>query len=309
MKTLIGSNIYKTIFGIYCRWPDDAPGSSYILINRQALGDIFLGVRRQRKSRLNGVAMLREVAKVLAVDDDAASKVTDAFLDVVVPQPDVIGGTIYAAVRAAMKANAPEAMLEDVDVEMGGTRMLRALTAIPGIVKVVRRSIWSPEQIVGMFDNPYRFEQLVQVPDDREQRAPYSWELPGTHSWEDIMRNLHGSSGSVRGGGAAASPRHKSEEMQFKKRRVHDCAGGGTDGPCVICLDRMATVILIPCMHNTLCMPCTTSYVEEKGCRECPTCRGKIMDDYGYVDTDRVFRNGCEGDDQKPGGGGGGGED
>jgi hypothetical protein len=51
---------------------------------------------------------------------------------------------------------------------------------------------------------------------------------------------------------------------------------------CVICLDKPANTVVMPCMHSCFCVECMRRHRTTSG--RCPTCRGNIM---GVLD---IFR-------------------
>ena len=44
---------------------------------------------------------------------------------------------------------------------------------------------------------------------------------------------------------------------------------------CIICMDRLPEVVLVPCGHMNLCAPCAHQWHEEND--NCPTCRKAIQ--------------------------------
>ena len=51
------------------------------------------------------------------------------------------------------------------------------------------------------------------------------------------------------------------------------------DTECLICLDRIRTVICYPCSHNVMCLKCATEITTrplDKQLKNCPVCRAKI---------------------------------
>jgi molybdenum cofactor biosynthesis enzyme MoaA len=80
--------------------------------------------------------------------------------------------------------------------------------------------------------------------------------------------------------GEARTRLRVAESTAAMAERLREEAEGSNT--CVICFDKPANTVLMPCMHSRFCGECMRRHRTTSG--SCPTCRGNIM---GVLD---IFR-------------------
>lgn len=74
----------------------------------------------------------------------------------------------------------------------------------------------------------------------------------------------------------AAKPIAPDKTAKKRRRRTHPVSDDTDDNKCIVCMDEVPQVTLLPCRHRDMCLICCDQWVGKHG--TCPTCRCDVIE-------------------------------